>query len=293
MSPFTPDSSVVERVEPSPNFDERTGLARPDMIVLHYTGMPFADDALQRLCDPKARVSSHYLVLENGSIIQMVPESKRAWHAGVSSWNADPDVNSRSIGIEIANPGHEFGYPDYPARQIAAVITLCRAALTRNIIRPENIVAHSDVAPSRKQDPGEKFPWHRLAQSGVGLWVEPAPPGDAPVLKPGDSSDRVLALQKALVAYGYGLEANGYYDGATKDVVAAFQRHFRPKRVDGLVDTSTEDVLRKLLAARDQAAAAKAESPSKAEPKPGPKAEAKPGAKPAPPRGASAPARQS
>jgi N-acetylmuramoyl-L-alanine amidase len=113
------------------------------------------------------------------------------------------------------------------------------------------------------------------------------------VLKPGDSSDRVLALQKALVAYGYGLEANGYYDGATKDVVAAFQRHFRPKRVDGLVDTSTEDVLRKLLAARDQAAAAKAESPSKAEPKPGPKAEAKPGAKPAPPRGASAPARQS
>ena len=136
MSTFTPDSSVVERVEPSPNFDERTGLARPDMIVLHYTGMQSPHDALHRLCDPKARVSSHYLVLENGSILQFVPEAKRAWHAGVSSWDGDTDINSRSIGIEIANPGHDFGYPDFPKRQIAAVITLCRAILTRNIIRP-------------------------------------------------------------------------------------------------------------------------------------------------------------
>ena len=126
-----------------------------------------------RLCDPKARVSSHYVVIENGSIVQLVPEVKRAWHAGMSSWNGDTDINSRSIGIEICNPGHEFGYPDFPARQIAAVITLCRSILTRNIVRPENIVAHSDVAPSRKQDPGEKFPWKRLAQSNIGLWVEP------------------------------------------------------------------------------------------------------------------------
>ena len=158
MPPFSPDSSVVERVEASPNFDERTGLARPDMIVLHYTGMQFSQDAIMRLCDPKARVSSHYVVVENGAIVQLVPEVKRAWHAGISSWNGDTDINSRSIGIEICNPGHEFGYPDFPARQIAAVITLCRSILTRNIVRPENIVAHSDVAPSRKQDPGEKFP---------------------------------------------------------------------------------------------------------------------------------------
>ena len=142
------------------------------MIVLHYTGMQFCHEAIHRLCDTKARVSSHYVVLETGSIVQLVQEGKRAWHAGVSVWGGDPDVNSRSIGIEICNPGHDFGYPDFPSRQIAATITLCRSILTRHIIRPENIVAHSDVAPSRKNDPGEKFPWKRLAQSGVGLWVD-------------------------------------------------------------------------------------------------------------------------
>jgi N-acetylmuramoyl-L-alanine amidase len=261
MSQFAPDSSVVERVEPSPNFDERTGLGHPDMIVLHYTGMPSADDALHRLCDPKARVSAHYLVLETGSVLQLVPEGKRAWHAGAASWGGDTDVNSRSIGIEIANPGHEFGYPEFSRRQIAALIMLCRAILTRHIIRPENIVAHSDVAPNRKQDPGEKFPWRRLAQSGLGLWVEPAPPTDTKVLTPGDAGETVTALQKALVNYGYGLEETGRYDAATKDVVTAFQRHFRPARVDGIVDTSTQETLRKLLAARDRPAAPKAGRP--------------------------------
>ena len=172
MTEFVPDSSVVERVTVSPNHDERKGFARPDMIVLHYTGMEFAHEALYRLCDPKARVSSHYFVHENGSIVQMVPESRRAWHAGLSSWHGETDINSRSIGIEIANRGHDFGYPDFPRRQIAAVITLCRGILTRHVIRPDNVVAHSDVAPSRKQDPGEKFPWRLLSDSGVGLWVE-------------------------------------------------------------------------------------------------------------------------
>ena len=198
MPPFSPDSSVAERIEASPNFDERTGLARPDMIVLHYTGMQFSQDAIMRLCDPKARVSSHYVVIENGSIVQLVPEVKRAWHAGISSWNGDTDINSRSIGIEICNPGHEFGYPDFPPRQIAAVITLCRSILTRNIVKPENIVAHSDVAPGRKQDPGEKFPWKRLAQSNIGLWVEPVAITEGPVLKPDDTGDKVVELQKAL-----------------------------------------------------------------------------------------------
>ena len=149
------------------------------MIVLHYTGMLFSHEAIHRLCDTKARVSSHYVVLESGSIVQLVQEAKRAWHAGVSSWAGDPDINSRSIGIEICNPGHEFGYPDFPSRQIAATTTLCRSILTRNIVRPENILAHSDVAPARKQDPGEKFPWKRLAQSGVGLWVEAGAVNDA------------------------------------------------------------------------------------------------------------------
>jgi N-acetylmuramoyl-L-alanine amidase len=253
MAKFTPDSSVVERVEPSPNFDERPGLARPDMIVLHYTGMQFTHDAQQRLCDPKARVSSHYLVLESGSIIQMVPEAYRAWHAGVSSWGKDTDINGRSIGIEIGNPGHEFGYPDFPKRQIAAVITLCRAIATRHIIRGENVVAHSDVAPSRKQDPGEKFPWAQLARSGVGLWVDPAKPGDK-VLALGDDGDKVRELQKGLIEYGYGLDETGRFDSATKEVVTAFQRHFRPARIDGVVDASTQETLRKLLIARKEPA---------------------------------------
>ena len=252
MTPFSPDSSVVERIEPSPNFDERTGLARPDMIVLHYTGMQFADEAVHRLCDPNARVSSHYVVMDNGSILQLVPEVKRAWHAGLSTWNGDTDINSRAIGIEISNPGHEFGYPDFPLRQIAAVITLCRAILTRNIIRPENIVAHSDVAPGRKQDPGEKFPWKRLAQSNIGLWVEPIAITEGPVLQLNDTGDKVTELQKALADYGYGVTVHGTYNTATEEVVTAFQRHFRPAKVDGIADTSTRETLHQLLVARDQ-----------------------------------------
>jgi N-acetylmuramoyl-L-alanine amidase len=247
-----PDSSIVARVEPSPNFDERTGLARPDMIVLHYTGMQYAHEAIDRLRDTNARVSSHYVVLDNGSVVQMVPESKRAWHAGISSWGGDTDINSRSIGIEICNPGHDFGYPDFPRRQIAAVIMLCRAIFTRNIIRPENVVGHSDVAPNRKQDPGEKFPWKRLAQSGIGLWVDPAPISDSSRLVPGDSGDQVAELQKGLIDYGYGVEPTAQYDPATRDAVIAFQRHFRPERIDGIADASTRETLRKLLAARDR-----------------------------------------
>ena len=221
------------------------------MIVLHYTGMPVTDEALLRLRDPKARVSSHYCVLENGSIVQLVPESKRAWHAGVSSWSGQTDINSRSIGIEIANPGHDYGYPEFPKRQVAAVIALCRAALTRHAIHPENIVAHSDVAPSRKQDPGEKFPWQQLAWSGVGLWVQPVPLSDKIVHKPGDAGPAVAALQRSFKNYGYGIEENGEYDAVTVDVVTAFQRHFRPARVDGVADLSTIETLQKLLAARE------------------------------------------
>ncbi len=251
MSQFIQDSNVVERVEPSPNFDERPGLGRPDMIVLHYTGMQFSHEAIHRLCDVKARVSSHYVVLESGSIVQLVQEGKRAWHAGVSVWTGDPDVNSRSIGIEICNPGHDFGYPDFPSRQIAATITLCRSILTRNIIRPENIVAHSDVAPSRKNDPGEKFPWKRLAQSGIGLWVDVGPVAESEPLRPNDTGTKVTELQRLLTEYGYGIDATGRYDVTTKEVVTAFQRHFRPSQVDGIADATTLQTLRKLLIARE------------------------------------------
>jgi N-acetylmuramoyl-L-alanine amidase len=248
---FTPDSSVVERVEPSPNFDERPGLGRPDMIVLHYTGMQFSHEAIHRLCDPKARVSSHYVVLETGAIVQLVQEGHRAWHAGVSVWAGDPDINSRSIGIEICNPGHDFGYPEFPSRQIAATITLCRSILTRNIIRPENILAHSDVAPSRKQDPGEKFPWRLLAQSGVGLWARLDTVFDQEPMKPNDSGLKITELQKMLAEYGYGIDVTGRYDVGTSEVVTAFQRHFRPAQVDGIADGATVQTLRKLLVARD------------------------------------------
>jgi N-acetylmuramoyl-L-alanine amidase len=251
MPEFAQDSSLVERVVPSPNHDERK-LGEPDIILLHYTGMQTADEALQRLCDTEARVSSHYFVYENGSIAQLVPEARRAFHAGVSSWEGQTDINSRSIGIEIVNPGHDFGYPEFPRRQIAAVIALCRSIITRRNIKREHILAHSDVAPSRKQDPGEKFPWKLLAESGVGLWVEPAPITDWLSLVPGDSGDTVTDLQTALAEFGYGVAVTGNYDDATKQVVTAFQRHFRPAQIDGMADTSTRETLRKLLDARVQ-----------------------------------------
>jgi N-acetylmuramoyl-L-alanine amidase len=273
MSSFPANSSVVERVVPSPNHEERVG-GPPDMILLHYTGMQSADEALKRLCDPEARVSSHYFVDENGSIAQLVPEDRRAHHAGVSSWAGETDINSRSIGIEIVNPGHDFGYPEFPRRQIAAVIALCRGILARRPILRHRVLAHSDVAPHRKQDPGEKFPWRLLAESGVGLWVEPVPITDWLALAEGDAGDHVRELQQSLADYGYGIEQTATYDAATKIVVTAFQRHFRPAKVDGLADTSTRDTLRKLLAEREKpietrpASAARSLKPPPAKDKP-------------------------
>jgi N-acetylmuramoyl-L-alanine amidase len=249
---FPAESCVVAEVRPTPNHGERKGGKHPDMILLHYTGMKSAAEALERLCSPASEVSAHYFVFEDGRIVQMVQESRRAWHAGVSFWAGETDINSCSIGIEIANPGHDFGYPDFPKRQIAAVTALCRGIQTRNTIAPARVLAHSDVAPSRKQDPGEKFPWRTLHDSGVGHWVEPAPTGKGggAVLALGDRGDAVAALQERLMQYGYGLVANGTYDSATYDVVTAFQRHFRPERIDGIGDASTRATLRELLAQR-------------------------------------------
>lgn len=251
MPAFPADSPLVRQVVPSPNHKERVGDGRPDMIVLHYTGMASAVDALERLCSLDApQVSSHYLVDEDGRILQLVPEGRRAQHAGISSWEGETDINSRSVGIEIVNPGHDLGYPDFPDRQIAVVIALCRDILARRPMRPDRVVAHSDVAPSRKQDPGEKFPWARLHAEGVGHWVEPTPLGQPGGLALGDSGAAVAELQASLVKYGYGIPSVGQFDQATHDVVVAFQRHFRPARVDGIADNSTTDTLRRLLAAR-------------------------------------------
>jgi N-acetylmuramoyl-L-alanine amidase len=251
MSLFPADSPLVAEVVPSPNHKERDGHGRPDMIVLHYTGMATAGDALERLCSLDApQVSSHYLVYEDGRIAQLVPEARRAQHAGISSWEGETDINSRSVGIEIVNPGHDGGYPDFPDRQIAAVIALCRDILARRPMRADRVVAHSDVAPSRKQDPGEKFPWARLHAAGIGHWVEPAPLGNDPVLAMGDKGPKVAEVQGLLTRYGYGVAASGRFDQAMHDVVVAFQRHFRPGRVDGIVDGSTIETLRRLLATR-------------------------------------------
>lgn len=249
MPAFAPDSSVVSDVIASPNFGERNNGRLPDMIVLHYTGMPDAEGAITRLCSPGTDVSAHYIVLEDGRVVQTVPESKRAWHAGVAHWAGEDDINSCSIGIEIINRGHDWGYPNFPSRQIAAVTALCRGLMLRHALPSHRVLGHSDVAPPRKKDPGEKFPWHSLANSGVGHWVMPAPIVAGDILRPGAEGDEVLALQQSLARYGYDIEASGTYTPATMDVVTAFQRHFRPARVDGMADLSTRTTLQALLAA--------------------------------------------
>jgi N-acetylmuramoyl-L-alanine amidase len=249
---FPPDSNLCKAVVPSPNHDERQ--AGIDTIILHYTGMKSGEAALARLCEVAARVSCHYFVDEDGAITQLVPEERRAWHAGVSSWQGVSDINSHSIGVEIVNPGHDLGYPDFPAVQIDAVIALCRDVMARRKISPARVLAHSDVAPSRKNDPGEKFPWAKLAAAGVGIWVEPSKIIPGPELDPGDRSEIVRKLQAWLRDFGYEVAVNGQFDTMTREAVTAFQRHFRPTRVDGIADHSTVETLKRLLSARDAVA---------------------------------------
>ncbi|MDI3468558.1 MAG: N-acetylmuramoyl-L-alanine amidase [Pseudolabrys sp.] len=247
---FMAETYIAADVVSSSNFDERIGAA-PDMILLHYTGMQDGQAALKRLCAPDSKVSAHYVVFEDGHTVQCVLEGKRAWHAGASSWAGETDINSRSIGIEIVNPGHEFGYPKFPLRQIAAVIALCRSIMTRHTIPADRVLGHSDVAPSRKQDPGEKFPWELLHESNVGHWVRPAPlSSEGPSLKLGETSEAVRHMQRRLRDYGYGVDDTGSYGEETRIVVAAFQRHFRPERIDGVADASTLLTLRALLDTR-------------------------------------------
>ena len=216
----------MKRVEmPSPNYDERDGRAI-DMLVLHYTGMPSAKAALDRLCDPAAKVSAHYTIDEEGVVYAHVPEARRAWHAGLSYWAGEADVNARSIGIELVNPGHEYGYREFAQAQIAALITLCHGLLLRHPIPSWRVLGHSDVAPARKEDPGELFPWQQLAKAGIGLWPE--------TMQSDLGAD-------ALARYGY--DPNAPQD----KVVAAFQRHFRPKKLDGQWDSECAGLLASLL----------------------------------------------
>ena len=212
--------SLRLRETPSPNHDERPAGTSVDMLVLHYTGMRSGAEAIARLRDPAARVSSHYVVEEDGTIQRLVREERRAWHAGVSHWRGAEGLNGRSIGIEIVNPGHEWGYRPFPALQMAAVCDLCLDILGRHPIPAANVVAHSDIAPDRKQDPGEFFDWEGLAANGVGLWPREAaaPAGDAAAL---------------LAAIGYRM------DLPLDLLLTAFQRHWRPERVDGVADAAT------------------------------------------------------
>jgi N-acetylmuramoyl-L-alanine amidase len=245
---------IIER--PSPNFDART---RPiDLVVLHYTGMQDAETAIARLTDPApiagnypgpwqspgvapdaplSRVSSHYVVDEAGQVFRLVPEEHRAWHAGASSWEGEGDINARSIGVEIVNGGHDFGLPDYPEAQIEGVIALLRDILDRwPELSARRVVGHSDVAPDRKQDPGEKFPWKRLAEAGVSIWP------DHVAVQVG-SSDPIAQIQQHLAAIGYSVAETGGMDAATKNALVAFQRRFRPSRVDGFADDETRYLL--------------------------------------------------
>ncbi len=247
MNRFAPDEPSV-RVRPSPNFGERRGDFGIDTIVLHYTGMKSGEAAEDWLAADESQVSAHYLVYEDGEIVQMVREADRAWHAGVGSWKGRSDVNSCSVGVEIVNPGHAFGYPDFPMAQVEAVSRLCAGIVARHAVAPERVLAHSDVAPGRKIDPGELFPWRFLHEQGIGHYVPPATVSGGRFLSAGERGQPVEALQSMLALYGYGVEINGLFDSRTKAVVEAFQRHFRPELVDGVADRSTIETLHRLLA---------------------------------------------
>lgn len=238
---------------PSPNFNDRKHPI--DMLVLHYTGMETGEAALTRMCDPEAEVSAHYMIWEDGRIIQLVGEDMRAWHAGVSSWQGESDLNSRSIGIEIVNGGHDWpladgNLPPYPQVQIDALIRLTHGILDRWRIPAKRIVGHSDIAPTRKTDPGEHFPWAQLSRYGIGLWpaslLDPAgaPASAGPQLigrglGPGDNKKAVARLQTMLSGIGYTIDVTGIYDLQTERVIEAFQRRWLQDQVTGQADLRT------------------------------------------------------
>jgi N-acetylmuramoyl-L-alanine amidase len=267
------DSACAHDLHASLNHGPRKDGKRPTHLILHYTGMPagrgmsMAERAIRWLADPRSQVSAHYVVAEDGRITQMVAEARRAWHAGRGAWAGETDLNSVSIGIEIAHAGHPWDgvFPDlpegveapvhpglltYPEAQVEAVIALADDIVRRHGIRADRVLAHSDIAPDRKRDPGETFPWARLAAAGIGHWTEPVPIRGGRFFARGDEGQPVQALQSMLALYGYAMAVTGVYDEATEQVVCAFQRHFRPARVDGIADASTIETLYRLNAGR-------------------------------------------
>ncbi len=220
---------IIDR--PSPNHGPRRG-GVIDMLILHYTGMPSAAEAIARLLSPEAEVSAHYLVDEDGTILRLVPEERRAWHAGVSSWRGRSDINDVSIGIELVNPGHDWGYRPFPEAQMAALEALAADILKRHPIPSHFVLGHSDIAPARKRDPGEFMDWQRLARAGIGLWPDAAL---ATAGVPGDIEE----VQHLLGRIGYECPATARLDAGTRQAIAAFQRHFRPSPCNGAVDRET------------------------------------------------------
>jgi len=196
------------------------------MLVLHYTGMESAEAAIDRLCDPQAKVSAHYVIHEDGRTVQLVAEERRAWHAGVAFWRGNTDINARSIGIEMVNPGHEFGLKPFPEKQMAALYTLVLEIVQRHLIPGRNVVGHSDVAPRRKDDPGELFDWPRLYKCGIGVWPEEGQGGDM------DEQQAGILLRD----FGYETDDLG-------KTLEAFQRHFRPAEINGKLDLETAQLL--------------------------------------------------
>lgn len=246
---LTADSACVHETRAAVNFGARRGVFAPDILLLHYTGMADARSAIDWLCCEESGVSCHYVVEEDGRVWQLVEEDKRAHHAGVGTWEGKDDVNSRSIGIEIVNGGHEYGLPAFPETQMQAMLELSKDIVARHGIEPRRVLAHSDIAPGRKQDPGERFDWAWLAEHGIGHWVAPAPVRAGTFFQQGDAGEPVEALQSMLALYGYGVSISGVFDRETHVTVEAFQRHFRQQQVDGVADISTIETLHTLLAA--------------------------------------------
>ncbi|MEE9314725.1 MAG: N-acetylmuramoyl-L-alanine amidase [Rhizobiaceae bacterium] len=242
-----PSSNCVTSVCPAVNFGERKGKSAPDILLLHYTGMNDGDGALKWLCCEESGVSCHYFIEEDGRIIQLVAEEKRAHHAGAGSWQGQDDINSRSIGIEIVNGGHPAGLPDFPKVQMEAVAELSRDIIKRYTIQDHLVLGHSDIAPGRKIDPGESFDWKWLAEQGVGHWVKPSKIRSGRYFQEGDEGEPIEALQSMLALYGYGVGISGTFCERTRIVVEAFQRHFRQEKVDGVADASTIATLHGLL----------------------------------------------
>jgi len=238
---------MIER--PSPNHDARPDGQPVDILLLHYTDMASAEAALARMTDPAARVSAHYCVDEDGTVYRLVPEGRRAWHAGLSYWAGVRDINACSIGIELVNPGHSCGYRPFPDAQMQALEELADGILARHPIPAHRVLGHSDVAPARKIDPGELFDWQRLARAGIGVWPQPLAFPDP---GPARTTQDIAETQSKLARFGYGVAVNGVLDHATAQALSAFQRHFRPTSFDGAPDGETRRLLVALIAALPQ-----------------------------------------